>query len=489
MSEPRTTAPPAAGREWLVGIGVAVLAILLLGVQLPADPIRGVTFSDAPFTDEGWSVLGARNVALLGTWATDEWQLFWAQLPFNLVTWLVFEVAGVGIVQARVVSLACSAAAAGILAGLLVRRIGLAAGLFGGIGLATATLFLYYGRLALLEPMVVLFLVAGLAVLLRRRDHHWLVGGAAGVLLALAIGTKPSAALPVAGMLIGAGLAGGEVPGLRWRAVVAATVIAVAAGAWFAIVLPQPGLLDTILRIWPDQPPPASPADVWDRVTTYLADPDGAISLTAPLLAAGWLGAATVWRTWADLDADRRALAAAAIGWLVLTTLFLLLVHYRPSRYVVPLLPSLAILAALALPTWVGWLSRRLAPSAARVIGVALIGAIAVQGVISLGGWVAAATYRLPAIQAELLELVTNGRPIEGRQAPTLAMRVPVPTIVSEFGINQDDLYAEYDVGWLVMARGTAPTWWDEHRDAWAGRRQVICYDWPPNGACLVSIP
>lgn len=489
MSEPRTTAPPVVGREWLIGIGVAVLAVVLLGVQLPADPIRGVTFSDSPFTDEGWSVLGARNFALLGTWATDEWQLFWAQLPFSIVTWLVFEAVGVGIVQARVVSLVCSAAAVGILAGLLVRRISVAAGLFGGIGLATATLFLYYGRLALLEPMVMLFLVAGLAVLLRRGDRHWLVGAMAGVLLALAIGTKPSAAVPAAGMLIGAGLAGGGIPGLRQRALVATAVIFLAAVAWCAVVLPQPGLLDTILRIWPDQPPPASPADIWDRVTTYVADPDGAISLTAPLLVAGWLGAATVWRTWAHLDGDRRALAGAAIGWLVLTTLFLLLVHYRPSRYVVPLLPSLAILAALAWPTWVGWLRGRLAPRAVTAIGVALTGAIAVQGLISVGGWVAAATYRLPAIQAELFELVTNGRPIEGKQAPTLAMRVPVPTIVSEFGINQDDLYAEYAVGWLVMARGTAPTWWEEHRDAWSGRRQVTCYDWPPDGACLVSIP
>ena len=92
----------------LVAAGIAVVVAVLLGIQLSADPIDGFTFSNSPFTDEGWSVLGARNQALLDTWSTDEWQLFWAQLPFNVAVLAAFEALGVGIVQARMVSVVCS---------------------------------------------------------------------------------------------------------------------------------------------------------------------------------------------------------------------------------------------------------------------------------------------------------------------------------------------------------------------------------------------
>ena len=88
-----------------VAAGISALAaLILLGIQLPADPAVGVTASDSPFTDEGWYVLGARNLALLGRLATDDWQLAWATLPFTVVVTAAFEMLDVGIVQARIVS-------------------------------------------------------------------------------------------------------------------------------------------------------------------------------------------------------------------------------------------------------------------------------------------------------------------------------------------------------------------------------------------------
>ena len=142
--------PPKLAPALVVAIGVAGLAAVLLEVQLAQDPVPGFTLSDSPFTDEGWSVLGARNQALLGTWSTDEWRLFWAQLPFNVAALAAFEIGGVGIIQARLVSVVSSILAVGLLAELLARRIGIGPAVVGAAGLATSTLFLYYGRLALL---------------------------------------------------------------------------------------------------------------------------------------------------------------------------------------------------------------------------------------------------------------------------------------------------------------------------------------------------
>ena len=62
-------------------------------------------------------MLGARNQALLGRWSTDEWQLFWAQLPFNVAVLGAFEVAGVGDY------VALNALLAGMIAPLVTRHV------------------------------------------------------------------------------------------------------------------------------------------------------------------------------------------------------------------------------------------------------------------------------------------------------------------------------------------------------------------------------
>ena len=124
------------------GIVTGALALGLLSFQLAADPAVGVTFSQSPFTDEGWTTLGARNVVLLGRWATDEWQQYLVQLPFNVVVAGVFKVFGVGIIQARLVSVVVTAITVGLVAVVVTRRLGWLPGLLAGAMLATSTLLL-----------------------------------------------------------------------------------------------------------------------------------------------------------------------------------------------------------------------------------------------------------------------------------------------------------------------------------------------------------
>ena len=472
----------------LVAAGVAVVVAVLLGIQLSADPVDGFTFSNSPFTDEGWSVLGARNQALLDTWSTDEWRLFWAQLPFNVAVLGAFETIGVGIVQARAVSLVCSVAAIGLLTYMLVRRTGILPGLVGGLALATSTLFLYYGRLALLEPMVVLFLVAGFGLLVMGWPRRPLVGGiTAGACLALAVGTKPSAAVAIAGMLCGAAVAGGSLEGLRRRVAISAGVIAVAGLAWLAFVLPQPGLLDDILQIWPQQDLPASLAETVERVRVYVANSDGALAMASPLLVGSIAGAAIAAASWRRLTPVQRAATGAALGWVLLGWAMLFIVPYRPNRYVVQLLPPLAVLVAIGLAALRPHLDRHAPALRAGVVVVVVVG-LAWHGTTSVVRWQTEATHRLTAIQARVLELVTDDRPMEGGQAATMGMRVPNPAIVTH-AVNQGDRYEEYGIGWVFTGPGMTPSWAATHPEVWQHRQTLECFDWGSGPACLVRVP
>lgn len=483
----------------LTGSALAALvsgcaALALLGVQLPADPARGVTFSLSPFTDEGWSVLGARNQALLGTWVTDDWQLVWAQLPFSVVVATVFELFGVGIIQARTVSVACSAGTVALAAWLVAKRLGPVAGIVAGLALATSSLLLYYGRLALLEPMVMFLLVAGVVVLLSPgRDRATWRGLAAGAAFALAMGTKPSAGAAVAGIVAGVFVLGRRgVPQLGRRSLSAAAVLFIAGGAWAIVMVPQPEVLDAIFRIWPPNTMADSPGDAVTRVITYLRRSDRAIAMAAPLIGGGLLGTVLVALRWRTLDQSLRALAGAAIGWIAVGMGVLLLASYRPSRYVVPILPAMAILtgygvalAGGAIGEWWSAARQRVAVVFAAVAVVAILG---YRGIADLADWTAAATYRLPEIQAQVFETVTDGRAIQGA-GPTFAMRVPVPTLIVQPDVNAGDLYLSHGVRWLLTNREMTPTWASAHPEVWAARELLVCYSWPSGEACLIRVP
>src|SRR5688500_12333934 len=437
------TAQPERRAQALAGLAASIVGgavvLVLLGVQLAADPAIGVSFSDSPFTDEGWSVMGARNIVLLGRWAVDEWQLFWAQLPFNLAMAGAFEAFGVGILQARVVTLVCSVLGVVLIAGFVGRRFGMAAGLLAAIGMATRPRLPHYGRLALLEPMVLFFLAAGFVLVLGGSPERALLRGtAAGAAFALAIGTKPSAAFAVAGILAGAAVASRlRASGLGMRLGAAVAVIGVAGGAWLVVVLSQPGLIESILQIWPQQNTPDSLYALVRRALGYLRDSDGAIPLTAPLLAGAVLGVVLVWRRWRELDPAQRAVFGAAIGWLILGMAILLIAPNRPNRYVVPMIPALVVLTGFACAIGLPAVSSWIVPVRRRMVAGAAVGLLCVVigygGVAIVGRWMSTATYLLPRIQDELARLVTDGYAVEGGPSPIMAMRVVAPTNVARF--------------------------------------------------------
>jgi 4-amino-4-deoxy-L-arabinose transferase-like glycosyltransferase len=466
-----------------------IVGLVLLLLLLPTEPAAGVTFSESPWTDEAWTLLGARNMALLGTWATDDLQAYLLQLPFHVAQLAVFEVFGVGIIQARALSLVLSLATIVLTALLVTRHFGRLAGTVSGIVLATSALFVYYGRLAYLEPMVAFWLTAGMAVLLFAPERRIVTAGAlGGACLALGIGTKPSSLAAAAGILLGAAVAArvARVPAMA--PFVASGVILIAGIGWVLLVgLPNREAVELTIRFWPAQPIPPTPMDWIIRVGRYVRASDGANLLALPLYVASGIGVVMAWTRRHTLTRGQLMLIGAAIGWVLLGIGFVVLSAYRPNRYVVPLLPPLAMLGGIG----VAWLLERVRMATRRFAAVAFVAGLAVPGIVLWGGWLSTASSLLPAIQEEALGIIDDGAAVEGGVGPAFAMRVPVPTLLSRpaIGMNAGDLYTAAGVRWLVADETYVPAWADDHPDAWAARRTIRCWPWGDGSECLIRVP
>ncbi len=497
----------------LVPLLLAAAFFVLLAAFAGVDPARGVTASTSPFTDEGWNVLNARNFVLFGRWATDGWAMDIVNYPFSVLEAAWLAVVGIGIVQARLLVIALGAVALGALGLGLRRPLGELGASLAATALAGSALLLYYGRLAYLEPVVMLWLILALLALTRERPSF--VGGVvAGLAMALAIATKASAGAAAGGMLGGFVLAGWSDSRVR-RAAVGAVVAALAAALVWVLVfaLPHPAALATDLRIWAPEPVPRSIGQLIDRIESYPTRSDGGIPLALPLLLAGAGGFVVIVARRASLDARQRRLAASCVGWFAAGIGVLLIVPYRPNRYLVPLLPPLAVLVGLGFAALTGWFSRRAGGGSSRpdpgyartpaghrisgrppglpaVLAAVLALALVLPGIVLDADWMASTPTTLPSVQARVAALVPVGAAVQGDLAPVLAMRTAAQTIVSRSAtdVNAGDLYVTHDVRW-VFTTGTPPGWASLHPAAWAGRVRELCVTWGPGVTCLYRLP
>ncbi|HXI81909.1 MAG TPA: glycosyltransferase family 39 protein, partial [Verrucomicrobiae bacterium] len=155
-----------ARSPWLeIGLALAVSALLLAFIG--ADPTRGITGSESPFTDEAWNVMNARNFVLVGTWSTDQFNLHLVYGPFSLLEAGIFSVLGVGVVQARLLSILAIGLTTLALSVGLRRPLGRRPALLAAAAFGTCFLVLYYGRLAYTETLVMLAMTAGALLLVR----------------------------------------------------------------------------------------------------------------------------------------------------------------------------------------------------------------------------------------------------------------------------------------------------------------------------------
>lgn len=455
---------------------VVLLATLL--VSLGADPALGVTSSRSPFTDEGYHLLNARNLVMFGEWSTGDWNLHLVDGPFGPTMAGLFTMTGVSVEAARAVSVLLSVATSAAAALLVAGTFGRWAGTIAGLALAGQSLFLYYGRLAILEPMVTFFLLAGAVVLASQTDaRSWRPGLAAGLLLGLAVATKPSAAFAAVGALAGL-LAAERFGRVAWRTALTSLIgMALVGVSWLAVVaLPNWDAVLVDLRIWAREPLPGSLGELGDRISEYLTVSDGAIPMTVGLALAALLGLIVGLLEWRRLTPAQRRLIGLATGWFVAGMAVLLVVPYRPNRYLVPLLPPLAMLVGV-----VGWALlertgdwRPLRWVAAAGLTVVLV----IPGAAAYAGWAADASHRLPEAQRLIADGVQPGDSIAGELAPTLALGAPVTVYVPRRGDRIDDDLPTGEPDWILIEGEDAPS-----------KATDGCATWAGEPVCLVRTP
>jgi hypothetical protein len=460
-------------------VGGLVLAALVLALLVPfarSDPPAGLTASNAPWTDEGFNLANARQRVLFGQFATGDVDRSLTNGAYSAVAALVFALAEPHLAVGRAISMAAVALAVLLLAVGLAEPLGAAVALLAAAALGGCDLVLEYGRLALVEPVVVVLLSGAFVVAVRAswRPSPW-AGAGLGLLLAAAVSVKAVALVPALAMLavvIGAALARRDRRALA-MGLVALAAAAAAAAAWLlAVALPNQQRLRIGLRIWPEVSYMAAPWTLAGRLGRYLAQgSDGAVWRSLPLLLAAALGlVALAWR-WRRLGRPARdALLLAALWgvglWAALGAGDYLPSHYvAPNRYVVPALPGLAVLAGFGLATLAGLAAAggtvrlgggavRLGRGAASAVAAALALALAAPGVAGyLSGAVSSGSQR-QRDQRVLAAALPPRASVLGAYAPTLLfdtaaeLSSPWPSA----GANSDDPVGRLGITHVLVA-------------------------------------
>ena len=343
----------------LAGLLLVVIVLWLLVPFAGVDPPRGLTASNAPWTDEGFNLANARERVLTGQFATGDVDRSLTNGAYSALAAAMFAVTGPSLAAGRALSMVAVAAAVLLLALGLARPLGRPAALLAAAALGGANLMLEHGRLALVEATVVA-LLAGAFVLATRAA--WRPSPAAGIglglLVAAAVSVKAIALLPgmvmLAVVLVAAAVRRDR--GALGMGLAGLAALVAAGGAWLAAVaLPNWDRFRTSLRIWPSVEYLDGPAAIAGRLGRYLADSDQALGRSLPLLLAAALGVAALARRWPRLTPEARDALVMALLWGTGLWLAVAVADYlpgnygAPNRYVVPALPGLAVLAGFGL--------------------------------------------------------------------------------------------------------------------------------------------
>ncbi len=168
-------------------VALALRAVFPLSDPPWLSPI-GITWHD-----EGVWVHNARNKVLFGQWRLDQWNPMYVSPVFTGLEYLSFSAFGVGLWQARLVSMVAGLGATFALAIGLRAMATPGVALTGALLLAVNFTWVMYSRVALLEATMVTALVAAWACY-ARADSNWRWGIGAALFGLLAFFTKASAA-------------------------------------------------------------------------------------------------------------------------------------------------------------------------------------------------------------------------------------------------------------------------------------------------------
>jgi 4-amino-4-deoxy-L-arabinose transferase-like glycosyltransferase len=339
-------------RFWTTLAAILLLAVALRGLFPAADPPwRGTV--GVVWHDEGAWTHNARNKALFGAWTQDAWNPVYVAPVFTALEYASFEAFGVGVRQARLVSMTAGAISVLLLA-LGVRRLGGdAAGLFAGALLASNYVYVMYDRAAIMEGLMTALVVASWHCS-ARADGRRLWNAAAGVLAALAFFTKAAAAFYIAALVLSAVV---DIPDAG-RTAEHPIVAAIKRNVWMLLGLVLTFALIAVVFVlphWADyrfynwqmsvtRKPSYDVRAIATRVSWFPILHDTFSRMWAALCL-GVIGAWSAALGWRRTDAAERLL----LLWIVVGTLELLLHDVGNERRFVVLIPALVAFASLVL--------------------------------------------------------------------------------------------------------------------------------------------
>ena len=454
---------PLAGEGWGVGVLRASLLLACLFVRLiafDADPPPWLSWSTGLYTDEGFYTLDARHEALFGTLAPGDFHDRLLSPLLSLLQQGIFSLFGVGLMQARFLSVGFGLLTVAVFWLGLRRAWGTRAADLGALFLGLAPPFALYNRLALQETPMAFWLVLAFALWVygARRPTLYAL---AGLSIAVAVVFKGLALLAAPAVLASpapnTGGARGNAARLRvfpgfspappvLGAGGAILGLALYAAAWYWPHHAELSRMAAFYRIHQVQP------HSWQSLGLNIrrAFVGGERGIFPYLLAmlpvlcalAGW--GLWSWKHWSAAD---RYFAL----WLGGGLLFCLLSSYAPSRYYVLFLPALAGLAAHGL-------SRQ-----RRSVQAAAIAAF----VLTSAAWYDVAwsgrSYAGRDAGRELSRTLPPGSIVIGDFAPSLCLDTPFAAAPVQPGLSNDDRPVErLKATHIVVVRGARDwqDWW-----------------------------
>ena len=359
-------------------------------------------------------------------------------------------------------------------------------------------------------------------VLARDGGVGWRSGIWTGLCFAAAIGTKANAVFPAVGILLAVAAARGwQNPALRRRLVGSALTITLVGLIWaIAIWLPNQKAVAIDVKIWGAYGFTLSPVRLALLIGSYGAGyNDNLYSfLLAPALVLAGAGTVAIAALRRRLTSAQARVAIAAFGWAAFGFGTLMIENHRPNRYVVPLVPALAILAAVGLYVAAQWLRERAATATASasdgtpatdgtaahgqqrrrwnprltvpVLTAFVFVAATAPGLAWYAVWAHGATYDLPAAQDQFARVTPDNVVVAGPDAAIFELKSRATTVI--FGsvagpANDGDLYAQ-GVRWYLVPTNAAPPP-GVPGDIWAERQQVTCTTYGGTTQCLYHLP
>ena len=441
---------------WAAAIaGLALLHFWRLGADFPNG--SPWAFDWAKYTDEGWYGNAAIRAHLLGHWyMPGDFNPAVAVPVWPFLEWLLFFVTGVTMEAARGLAVACFVANLALSCTLLRAR-GPRWMAWLGLTLIVTSPFLYaFTRLAILEPLQILFILAALnlAVRLNSVRRPVLVSAWIGLLFALAVLTKTT------GLFLLPALVWAMLLPLwgRWKLALRATaamlgVAAAVCSAWLAL-LAAAGLLADWKYYFLINDYPKPPQWYW-RLVALRWSLHGLLWIDhslAPLACAVALGAALAWRSAWGRKLWRDPLFGASLwsvaGFVLLMTLQN---HPQPRYFTVPAFFCFFMVAqgAAALMEQ-GGLARRLGQATL----VAAVAAAAVHGARTIG-YATHPQYTWATAADELARYINahpNGnRLLDSISGDEITLFTHMPSLCDDF--SQPDLASKlkrYRPGWYA---------------------------------------